>query len=163
VRWRGQCGEMLGNARGKVDTGYAAGKRCGLNAVKVGAGTALALSCEHPCACYSELNTYAFVVPPRAGIRTLPTAALLLLLPRSERTFNHLSSTQLPPTHQPSTMKYATVCAAFFAAVAAASDVKQLKTDNFKSFIEENDLVLAECKSPCEFFLQIKSSKTNNS
>jgi protein disulfide-isomerase A1 len=44
-------------------------------------------------------------------------------------------------------MKYATVCAAFFAAVATASDVKQLKTDNFKSFIEENDLVLAECKS----------------
>ena len=43
-------------------------------------------------------------------------------------------------------MKYTTVCAAFFAAVAAASDVKQLKTDNFKSFIEENDLVLAECK-----------------
>jgi hypothetical protein len=47
-----------------------------------------------------------------------------------------------------STMKYSTVCAAFFAAVVAASDVKQLKTDNFKSFIEENDLVLAECKSP---------------
>jgi L-asparaginase/Glu-tRNA(Gln) amidotransferase subunit D len=43
-------------------------------------------------------------------------------------------------------MKYSTVCAAFFAAVAAASDVKQLKTDDFKSFIEENDLVLAECK-----------------
>jgi protein disulfide-isomerase A1 len=45
-------------------------------------------------------------------------------------------------------MKYSTVCAAFFAAVVAASDVKQLKTDNFKSFIEENDLVLAECKYP---------------
>jgi protein disulfide-isomerase A1 len=44
-------------------------------------------------------------------------------------------------------MKYSTVCAAFFAAVAAASDVKQLKSDNFKSFIEENDLVLAECES----------------
>ncbi|USP73330.1 Protein disulfide-isomerase [Curvularia clavata] len=45
-------------------------------------------------------------------------------------------------------MKYSTVCAAFFAAVAAASDVKQLKTDNFKSFIEENDLVLAEFFAP---------------
>jgi len=45
-------------------------------------------------------------------------------------------------------MKYTTVCAAFFAAVAAASDVKQLKTDNFKSFIEENDLVLAEFFAP---------------
>lgn len=43
-------------------------------------------------------------------------------------------------------MKYTTVCAALFAAVAAASDVKQLKTDDFKSFIEANDLVLAECK-----------------
>jgi len=43
-------------------------------------------------------------------------------------------------------MKYATVCATLFAALAGASDVKQLKTDNFKSFIEENDLVLAECK-----------------
>ena len=52
----------------------------------------------------------------------------------------------LPPTFHHSKMKYTTVCAAFFAAVAAASDVKQLKTDNFKSFIEENDLVLAECK-----------------
>jgi protein disulfide-isomerase A1 len=45
-------------------------------------------------------------------------------------------------------MKYSTVCAAFFAAVAAASDVKQLKTDDFKSFIEENDLVLAEFFAP---------------
>lgn len=59
-------------------------------------------------------------------------------------------------------MKYTTVCAAFFAAVAAASDVKQLKTDNFKSFIEENDLVLAECKSPtnskhCSFNTSFKA------
>ena len=45
-------------------------------------------------------------------------------------------------------MKYSTICAAFFAAVAAASDVKQLNKENFKSFIEENDLVLAECRSP---------------
>merc|ERR1712137_435690 len=57
-------------------------------------------------------------------------------LHNSNSTFNH------------STMKYTTVCAAFFAAVAAASDVKQLKTDNFKSFIEENDLVLAEFFAP---------------
>jgi len=45
-------------------------------------------------------------------------------------------------------MKYATVCATLFAALAGASDVKQLKTDNFKSFIEENDLVLAEFFAP---------------
>lgn len=45
-------------------------------------------------------------------------------------------------------MKYSTICAAFFAAIAAASDVKQLNKDTFKSFIEENDLVLAECKFP---------------
>lgn len=43
-------------------------------------------------------------------------------------------------------MKVSTVCAAFFAAVVAASDVKQLNKDTFKSFVEENDLVLAECK-----------------
>lgn len=62
-----------------------------------------------------------------------------------QRTFNLSLLDTLCHTHH-STMKYSTVCAAFFAAVAAASDVKQLKTDNFKSFIEENDLVLAECK-----------------
>jgi protein disulfide-isomerase A1 len=44
-------------------------------------------------------------------------------------------------------MRYSTICAAFFAAIATASDVKQLNKDNFKSFVEENDLVLAECKS----------------
>lgn len=43
-------------------------------------------------------------------------------------------------------MKYTTICAAFFAAVVAASDVKQLNKDTFKSYVEENDLVLAECK-----------------
>jgi protein disulfide-isomerase A1 len=32
------------------------------------------------------------------------------------------------------------------AALAAASDVVDLKTDTFKGFVEENDLVLAECK-----------------
>lgn len=45
-------------------------------------------------------------------------------------------------------MKYTTLCAAFFAAVATASDVQQLNKDSFKSFIEDNDLVLAECKCP---------------
>jgi protein disulfide-isomerase A1 len=44
-------------------------------------------------------------------------------------------------------MKYSTICAAFFAAAVAASDVKQLNKDTFKAFVEENDLVLAECKS----------------
>ena len=32
------------------------------------------------------------------------------------------------------------------AALAAASDVVDLKQDTFKGFVEENDLVLAECK-----------------
>lgn len=45
-------------------------------------------------------------------------------------------------------MKCSTICAAFFAAVvAASSDVVQLKTESFKEFVQENDLVLAECKS----------------
>jgi protein disulfide-isomerase A1 len=43
-------------------------------------------------------------------------------------------------------MKYSTICAAFLAAAVAASDVKQLNKDTFKAFVEENDLVLAECK-----------------
>jgi L-asparaginase/Glu-tRNA(Gln) amidotransferase subunit D len=63
-----------------------------------------------------------------------------------QRTINPPFLYTLATIFHHSTMKYTTVCAAFFAAVAAASDVKQLKTDNFKSFIEENDLVLAECK-----------------
>jgi protein disulfide-isomerase A1 len=33
------------------------------------------------------------------------------------------------------------------AALAAASDVHDLKKDTFDTFIKENDLVLAECKS----------------
>ncbi|KAI8939760.1 hypothetical protein NX059_003503 [Plenodomus lindquistii] len=45
-------------------------------------------------------------------------------------------------------MKYSTICAAFFAAIASASDVKQLNKDSFKSFIAENDLVLAEFFAP---------------
>ena len=32
------------------------------------------------------------------------------------------------------------------AALAAASDVHELKQDTFKSFVSENDLVLAECE-----------------
>lgn len=44
-------------------------------------------------------------------------------------------------------MKYSTICAAFLAAAVTASDVKQLNKDTFKAFVEENDLVLAECKS----------------
>ena len=35
--------------------------------------------------------------------------------------------------------------AALAATVAVASDVHQLKTDTFGPFIQENDLVLAEC------------------
>jgi protein disulfide-isomerase A1 len=33
------------------------------------------------------------------------------------------------------------------AALAAASDVHDLKKDTFKDFIKDNDLVLAECMS----------------
>jgi len=32
------------------------------------------------------------------------------------------------------------------AAVATASDVSQLKTDNFDEFVKTNDIVLAECE-----------------
>ncbi|KAM7184910.1 hypothetical protein V8F33_012731 [Rhypophila sp. PSN 637] len=32
------------------------------------------------------------------------------------------------------------------AAVATASDVEQLKKDNFEAYVKENDIVLAECK-----------------
>jgi protein disulfide-isomerase A1 len=46
-------------------------------------------------------------------------------------------------------MKCSTICAAFFAAVvAASSDVVQLKTDTFKEFVQDNDLVLAEFFAP---------------
>lgn len=69
----------------------------------------------------------AYQLPTRRG-------PLLLTSPKSTLTFHHI------------TMKVSTVCAAFFAAVVAASDVKQLNKDTFKSFVEENDLVLAECK-----------------
>jgi len=46
-------------------------------------------------------------------------------------------------------MKCSTICAAFFAAVVAAtSDVVQLKTEDFKEFVQDNDLVLAEFFAP---------------
>lgn len=76
----------------------------------------------------------------------LHRSPLLLLLYAVQRIINSPFLYTPQTTFNHSKMKYTTVCAAFFAAVAAASDVKQLKTDNFKSFIEENDLVLAECK-----------------
>lgn len=43
-------------------------------------------------------------------------------------------------------MKYAFGLAAL-AALATASDVHDLTKDTFDSFVKENDLVLAECKS----------------
>jgi hypothetical protein len=42
----------------------------------------------------------------------------------------------------------ATILALGLAALAAASDVHDLKKDTFKDFIKENDLVLAECAYP---------------
>lgn len=35
------------------------------------------------------------------------------------------------------------------AAVAAASDVTQLKKEDFDEYIKSNDIVLAECMVPC--------------
>ena len=43
-------------------------------------------------------------------------------------------------------MRYIGPICAVLAAVALASDVHELKKDTFKSFVEEHDLVLAECK-----------------
>jgi hypothetical protein len=43
-------------------------------------------------------------------------------------------------------MRTATLTAALFAAIAAASDVHDLKKDTFDSFVKEHDLVLAECE-----------------
>ncbi|KIW02872.1 protein disulfide-isomerase domain [Verruconis gallopava] len=45
-------------------------------------------------------------------------------------------------------MRYHALAAAAFAAVAAASDVHQLKKDTFEAFVKENDLVLAEFYAP---------------
>lgn len=36
-------------------------------------------------------------------------------------------------------------------ALASASDVHELKKDTFKDFIQDHDLVLAECKSHAHF------------
>ncbi len=41
-------------------------------------------------------------------------------------------------------------------ALAAASDVHDLKKDTFKDFIQDNDLVLAECKSQCSFCTAVR-------
>lgn len=38
------------------------------------------------------------------------------------------------------------------AALVAASDVHDLKQDTFKGFVEENDIVLAECTSALSFW-----------
>jgi hypothetical protein len=43
------------------------------------------------------------------------------------------------------TMRTAAIAGALFAAIAAASDVHDLKKDTFEDFVKENDLVLAEC------------------
>jgi len=44
-------------------------------------------------------------------------------------------------------MRYSVPLAGLFAAVAFGSDVHQLNKDTFKPFVEEHDLVLAECMS----------------
>jgi protein disulfide-isomerase A1 len=48
-------------------------------------------------------------------------------------------------------MRYIAPICAVLAAVALASDVHELKKDTFKAFVEENDLVLAEC----EYFIAL--------
>lgn len=45
-------------------------------------------------------------------------------------------------------MRYSFALAALGAAAVLASDVHELKTDTFKDFVKDNDLVLAECESP---------------
>jgi hypothetical protein len=49
----------------------------------------------------------------------------------------------------------ATILALGLAALAAASDVHDLKKDTFKDFIKENDLVLAECAYPSSSLLPL--------
>lgn len=44
-------------------------------------------------------------------------------------------------------MRYSLHLCGLLASVALASDVTQLKKDDFKGFMEEHDLVLAECMS----------------
>ena len=41
------------------------------------------------------------------------------------------------------------IIAAFAAVATAESDVASLTKDTFKDFVKANDLVLAECMSPC--------------
>ena len=43
-------------------------------------------------------------------------------------------------------MRYSVPLCGLLAGIALASDVHELKKDTFKSFVEEHDLVLAECK-----------------
>ena len=46
-------------------------------------------------------------------------------------------------------MRFATLGLLGAAALVAASDVHDLKQDTFKGFVEENDIVLAECTLCC--------------
>jgi protein disulfide-isomerase A1 len=43
-------------------------------------------------------------------------------------------------------MRYSVPICGLLASMALASDVVQLKKDDFKGFMEEHDLVLAECR-----------------
>lgn len=45
-------------------------------------------------------------------------------------------------------MRYSVPLCGLLASIALASDVHDLKKDTFKGFIEEHDLVLAECEYP---------------
>ena len=53
-------------------------------------------------------------------------------------------------------MRYSVPLAGLFAAVAFASDVHQLNKDTFKAFVEDHDLVLAECMSHAQLHDPIK-------
>lgn len=41
-------------------------------------------------------------------------------------------------------------------AVAAASDVHELKKDTFKDFVKDHDLVLAECRWPAQLAVDVR-------
>jgi hypothetical protein len=58
--------------------------------------------------------------------------------------FHSFTYTTFPPQSIP-TMRSSILALALGAALAAASDVHDLKTDTFEPFIKEHDLVLAEC------------------
>lgn len=65
--------------------------------------------------------------------------------------FSSLGTTFADPhAHSVANMRtFTTVALGLFgAAVASASDVSSLTKDTFTDFVTENDLVLAECKSP---------------